>query len=317
MKSIHDFLKIIMCNRNYLRKCLGLLTLCLIFFTCSSDSSGNSGDNNDNQNIDTTAPIITVVGESVIDILRGSTYIDEGATATDNVDGDITHLIISSGGDFNTLMVGEYIIIYEVYDSSGNYSSATRTVNVIDNGNPLVGDLTNGGVVFWVNPEDNTKGLVAAIGFLEEKTWSNLDCQGAWCGPYNIEGGTTIGDGEDNTNAIIDLLSYGGGINYAAYHAKNYSGGGYDDWFLPSSGEVEAFAENWEYIRNVVENSNINNTTVNAWIIGLQVNQGLIWTSSGLISSCNCQALASKGTLPFSISENKAELRRVLPIRAY
>ena len=81
---------------------------------------------------DTTAPVITIVGEAVIDVLRGSTYIDEGATAIDDVDGDITSLINSNAFDVNTLVSGEYIITYEVYDTAGNYAWATRTVNVIN-----------------------------------------------------------------------------------------------------------------------------------------------------------------------------------------
>jgi hypothetical protein len=293
------------------------LFLTVLIVACSSDSNDgdNNGDNNENQSTDTTAPVITIVGEAVIDVLRGSTYIDEGATAIDDVDGDITSLINSNAFDVNTLVSGEYIITYEVYDTAGNYSSATRTVNVIDNGNPIVGDLTNGGVVFWVNPQDNTKGLVAAIDFLENKTWSNLDCEGPFCGPYNIYGGPYIGDGEDNTNAIVDLLSYGGGVNYAAFYAKEYNGSGYNDWFLPSSGEIEAFAQNWEYIRNIVSNSNYQ--MAQNWIAQVGSQWGLLWTSSGLITSCLCQALASSGSDVFSRAEDKQLLLTVLPIRAY
>ena len=39
---------------------------------------------------DTTPPVITLTGEAVVSIEVGSTYVDGGATASDNVDGDIT-----------------------------------------------------------------------------------------------------------------------------------------------------------------------------------------------------------------------------------
>ena len=104
------------------------LFLTVLIFGCS----GEDGGNDNNQGTDTTAPIITIVGEAVIDVLRESTYIDEGATAIDDVDGDITSLINSNAFDVNTLVSGEYIITYEVYDTAGNYASATRTVNVIN-----------------------------------------------------------------------------------------------------------------------------------------------------------------------------------------
>ena len=113
--------------KTYIIKQILYLFLTLLIVGCSGDR-----DNNDNQSTDTTAPIITIVGEAVIDVLRGSTYIDEGATAIDDVDGDITSLINSNAFDVNTLVSGEYIITYEVYDTAENYASATRTVNVIN-----------------------------------------------------------------------------------------------------------------------------------------------------------------------------------------
>ena len=288
------------------------LFLTVLIVACSSED-GVDSNNNYIQNTDTTAPIITIVGDTLINVSRGSTYIDEGATATDDVDGDITSNIYSNASLVNTRVAGEYIIIYRVYDSSGNYSSATRTVNVIDNGHPIVGDLTNGGVVFWVDSIDNTKGLVASIHVIPAMTWWNEDCEGEYCGPYSISGGTAIGTGEDNTNKIIDLLSYGGGTNYAAYYAKNYDGGGFDDWFLPSRGEVEAFAENWDLIKNIVEDSNI--VFAGEWILRIQ--NSFIWTSSGVITPCLCDAFASYGYQVFSRHENKGNLYRILPVRAY
>ena len=57
-------------------------------------------------------------------------------------------------------------------------------------------------------------------------------------GPYSISGGTAIGTGEDNTNKIIDLLSYEGGTEIMQLITKNYDGGGsfiFDDWFLQNN----------------------------------------------------------------------------------
>ncbi|MFL2572154.1 MAG: hypothetical protein ACJ0QB_01760, partial [Flavobacteriaceae bacterium] len=42
------------------------------------------------QATDTEAPVITLIGESTVSIDQDTTYSDQGATATDNVDGDIT-----------------------------------------------------------------------------------------------------------------------------------------------------------------------------------------------------------------------------------
>ena len=44
---------------------------------------------------DTTAPVITLVGDAEITVEVGSTYTDLGATASDNYDGDITADIVT------------------------------------------------------------------------------------------------------------------------------------------------------------------------------------------------------------------------------
>ncbi|MEI8123824.1 MAG: DUF5011 domain-containing protein, partial [bacterium] len=82
---------------------------------------------------DTTPPVITVLGENPIKIKRGTTYIDAGATSTDNFDGDITASITISG-TVKTDLNGTYAIIYSVTDSSGNFSSTTRNVTVYSSG---------------------------------------------------------------------------------------------------------------------------------------------------------------------------------------
>jgi len=80
---------------------------------------------------DTTAPIITLLGASTINLNVGDTYTEQGATATDNIDGDITANIITTG-TVNTSVGGTYLVNYNVSDSVGNAATqVTRTVNVI------------------------------------------------------------------------------------------------------------------------------------------------------------------------------------------
>ena len=68
---------------------------------------------------DLVAPLITLIGDTTINLILGDTYIDAGATATDNIDGTITGNIITTG-TVDTSVVGTYIITYSVYDSAGN-----------------------------------------------------------------------------------------------------------------------------------------------------------------------------------------------------
>ncbi len=80
---------------------------------------------------DTEKPIITIIGEKEITIEKGSEYKDEGAKATDNIDGDITSKIKTSN-KLEPNKVGEYKITYTVTDKAGNTAEDVRTVKVIE-----------------------------------------------------------------------------------------------------------------------------------------------------------------------------------------
>ena len=108
-----------------------------------------------------------------------------------------------------------------------------------------IGDLRDGGIVFWVDPSDNTKGLVCA---LEDQSmggtvWSE-DHSENWI--TTNASGTAIGTGAVNT-ALIIAQQEGIGVaatGYAAGLAKAYEGGGYTDWFLPSKDELNLMYNN-------------------------------------------------------------------------
>ena len=95
---------------------------------------------------DLIAPIVTIIGGSQITITQGTTYADAGATATDNVDPQVT---VQSAGTVNTSVVGNYQITYSAADSAGNTGSAIRTVTVIasaDTEAPVITLLGNASV---------------------------------------------------------------------------------------------------------------------------------------------------------------------------
>jgi hypothetical protein len=78
---------------------------------------------------DTTAPVISLTTPTTMYLDLGDTYTDPGYTATDDVDGDITTNVVTSG-TVNTAQVGEYVITYTVSDAAGNTDSQERTVYV-------------------------------------------------------------------------------------------------------------------------------------------------------------------------------------------
>ena len=82
--------------------------------------------------LDKTAPVITLKGANPMEIQIGNSYVEPGATATDNYDGNVTSKIQITG-TVNTNKLGSYTITYIVTDSNGNKATKTRTVKVVDN----------------------------------------------------------------------------------------------------------------------------------------------------------------------------------------
>ncbi|MBI5137407.1 MAG: DUF5011 domain-containing protein, partial [Nitrospirae bacterium] len=87
---------------------------------------------------DQTAPVIGLLGTSPVTVTLGSVYTDAGAVATDNVDGDLTAAIVTTG-TVNTAVTGSYTVTYNVSDAAGNNAApVVRTVMVADLNPPLI-----------------------------------------------------------------------------------------------------------------------------------------------------------------------------------
>jgi hypothetical protein len=78
---------------------------------------------------DRIAPSITLNGAPSLPLAVGETYEELGATATDNIDGDLTDQITISGA-VNTSVVGTYRITYTATDRARNKASVQRTIQV-------------------------------------------------------------------------------------------------------------------------------------------------------------------------------------------
>lgn len=97
---------------------------------------------------DTTAPVITLVGDADVTVGVGTTYTDAGATALDNVDGDLTSVIVVGGIPSSPVVAGSYTVTYDIQDGASNTATqVTRTVNVIkffcNEGNEAVNGAVN------------------------------------------------------------------------------------------------------------------------------------------------------------------------------
>ena len=79
--------------------------------------------------VDNVPPEIKLNGDVSLSIYVGDKYEDKGATATDNVDGDITDKIVVDG-NVDTTKEGEYELVYKITDSSNLTSTVKRAITV-------------------------------------------------------------------------------------------------------------------------------------------------------------------------------------------
>jgi hypothetical protein len=92
-----------------------------------------------------------------------------------------------------------------------------------------IGDTYQGGIVFYIDPTLK-HGLIAApadLGFSIE--W--------WNGTFVTTGATSETNGATNTTIIIK--AQGTSYPYAALKCRNYRGGNFSDWYLPSKNELD------------------------------------------------------------------------------
>ena len=99
-----------------------------------TDAAGNVATLNRTVTVlaDTTAPVITLLGDNPQNIMVGGTYVELGATAIDDVDGDISLNLAIDSSAVDTDTAGNYTVTYDVTDAAGNAATTVeRTVSVV------------------------------------------------------------------------------------------------------------------------------------------------------------------------------------------
>ncbi len=117
-------------KKNIVLLSIALLSIIAISFSgCSKD--------------DATSPVVTLSGNSSVDVPLNSTYTDAGATASDDVDGTLTVTSDESTTNPNVNRAGTYTITYTASDKAGNVGSATRVVRVYNEAERFEGNYNN------------------------------------------------------------------------------------------------------------------------------------------------------------------------------
>jgi hypothetical protein len=106
-----------------------------IVYSATDNSENSSSATRTINVVDSVSPVITLAGEPTITIEFNDVYTEVGATAIDNADGVIA---VVTSGVVDTSKVGSYEIVYSAIDNSGNSSSETRTINVVDSVIPVI-----------------------------------------------------------------------------------------------------------------------------------------------------------------------------------
>lgn len=78
---------------------------------------------------DSTAPELTLLGESSMKVIARSEFVDPGFAATDDRDGDLTEAVQVTG-EVDVNWCGSYTLTYTVSDAAGNIATAERVVEV-------------------------------------------------------------------------------------------------------------------------------------------------------------------------------------------
>jgi parallel beta-helix repeat protein len=151
--------------------------------------------------VDTQAPAVTLVGDSITVIEVKTKFMDPGVNINDNYDKNLTWdtlgTFYATFADGFASQLGSYSIVYEVTDASGNVTSVTRTVVVKDmtapvatlKGTPAVTvcrweNYTDSGV----NATDNFN-TTAELKVTPEGTFTTSGTQiaGLWTLRYKVE----------------------------------------------------------------------------------------------------------------------------------
>lgn len=226
-------------------------------------------------NPDTIAPIITLNGSSIINLIEGDSYTELGATATDNIDGDLTTNIVIGGDIVNTNSAGTYVVTYNVSDAAGNTANQViRTVNValaptcndgIQNGDETGIDC--GGSCAPCSASD----VVLNEGYFETG-WDSWIDGGADCarrldearsyeGQYSIRIRDNSGVASSMTLNNIDITSFNS-VEVDFYFYVRSMENGEDFWLRFFDGSSWITVETWTRGVNI-NNNTFYNATVN------------------------------------------------------
>ena len=176
---------------------------------------------------DITAPVITILDANPMDVFQYTVFTDPGATALDNIDGDLTANIIATG-TVDTAILGQYILTYSVTDVASNTASTTRTVNVVPDTIPPVITLTGSSSVnidyggtytesgaIWTDNADGTGSAIVGGQTV------NTSVAGTYIITYNYTDSSSNAATQVTRSVVVGSRSSSGGGNSGIFMAPD------------------------------------------------------------------------------------------------
>ncbi|WP_224245127.1 choice-of-anchor A family protein [Hyalangium gracile] len=178
---------------------------------------------------DTLPPALTLQGSPSLSLVCGAPFVEPGATAHDQCEGDITSRIVTSG-NVNTSVPGQYTLSYRVADRGGRVATASRRVSIVGTeirlsdytlfvlrnytgGMDVRGKVAAGGNIHMMSfsvgedlPNNNVSRLLVAGGNLN-LTSGSVWGEAFYGGAYSTGGGVTFHRGTLSRGAPIDFAA--------------------------------------------------------------------------------------------------------------
>jgi len=177
-------------------------------------------------------------------------------------------------------------------------TNVTVTLTDVNEGTvATIGDFRDGGIVFWVDPSDNTKGLVVGL--------NDLGSGAEWgCSGTKLSGAdaTAIGTGAQNT---IDIEAGCATTGTAADLCANSTADSYSDWFSPSIDELKELYDNKATVNPAI--------TTNS---GTAIANAHYWSSSQTNLNSAKSMYFSGGNINTTANKNQ-NLIKVRAVRAF
>jgi len=249
---------------------------------------------------DITPPVVTLNGEANVSLYLNRIYVELNATAIDNVDGNVTRSIVI-GGTVDSSVIGSTVLTYVATDSAGNIGSKTRTVNVFPVSPLKTGQKksynSNGDIVGDSSIGD---GSLADDGFYQKGISSNFvrdDTREVvidnltghmWQDDSSVKTVKKKWLTDGNYTACTNHTSASECFNTSGDTASTWCTdltlGGYDDWRLPTIGELERIVNYTRVhpsINNIFQNTATSGGDIDYWSSTNCVRTGLnVWVIS-------------------------------------